>query len=1532
MDQHLLKYRKLALILGGSSLLLSSCAAQLDGNSSSSIGSTDSIPPGTSQTLTSARIQYLQSNFYSLISPNAVGCAGDASQYYDPLNLDSNGNPVKFDPTVADPNTTVRPSFLKNVSVEITNASSKLLSNQASACSFGITSTSPPPSSCAIFDYDLSYGASATPEGKLLLFGGMQSTNYLSLLPSGTPSLTYQGSTVNCGVAYLSTSLTSSSLINTCNPFFYGLGSNILSANAVNLGLTPGLTSASGPISMWYNLTNQATNSGPSQGIAGAAAAFNSLVNRLVIFGGSSPTSYVGSLPSGSNSFDTWLFDFNQNKWYRVGSTNIDSAMTYTTDTDANGYSTYINKSEGARALFGYLSASGAAFSRLSTDATAPINSATGAQIDTTDRILILGGRGLAGQAYCNNDGMCSDIHRFNPTFGPELMDNSTSYGATTTPAANTPTQWIENYHTTLLTNAINASPTPSPTAYPSLISAFYAQFPVLNKQPYAPPLSFSSALLKNLNNNTSGVYGTSYVMSVGGFYGYSGNNGVLNSDYDAATGYINCSNNDNLNNKCGALSINFKWKGATAGYTHLEGERRTGNFLGISNTSSGSRLTPTQWTQISESGNNTAPWFGGGVALPGLNIPLSAAPGPTPTSEPNYNADPGAYLNQVVHFGGSDCRDYILSNTQCSRWPQPGNRGRYWVFGTDPAYTGTSYPTTLGWGNPSPTPTGTTIPLPPINAGIAAARGVDPDGNPIIVAWGGVTAAGRPDLANYIYYLYNKNNVPTWGIFVTPDSSTDPTISTVRPPVAYVNSAMVFSHVTKKFYLFGGVNLNFGPTSSLSETWELSLVNPALDQCGKGTKPCKFKWRQLKTSEGMTCYPYCPAGRRSHRLVEVDYNNTSTPREPVCSNASKPCSFGIFMQGGTPDGTENTATGSGLTNNTASDRWMFDPTANAGYGHWQLVNTMPPRTLAMMSSVSYQSALNQIPIHRAVLFGGETGLENPTQAASDYLPVNGSPQTRYFIPPTLGDTWIFDYDAGSWNRAKLHGKRYSAVVAGLDNTSSRSASLITDTSTSILSPPPLSGAMMVTRTLSKANHSKAGIPKNLKIPEVYLFGGRDKTGKYHTLDSVYKFCIGSTGEKPVGSPFVSESIPAPDDASCDAYEVNMNPSSLSPATDYSGRWLYKNPAGANGITPSRYGSYLGAATYDSSRDLIITFGGLSLNSSNTPPLNTAITDGSNRIASSTLLEYIPAAQYNTSDQSLKNGSWSVVPTCGVSQTPSGRYGHSLSFNPNKQQLILVGGYNSTGALLTQTQTASTGGTYTQPEVWLGNRIEEDLPNGDANQGIPVIKNGTYPCYYWQNLRIFGNSPTDTTNPPPSTGIAHAISFFIPSSGFSTGYYTLYDRSCVNQGIIGSTDPDVNKLIAGGTYFDIDRSQLRTNENLLLNVTFIPFGTNNLKPDQTNFNQAESAVFKVHLIRTGQSIDTLRQALQPRNLTYAAPDAFPKIVDTLSILAPPTGEIQQAQVLIPLSADPRIDRIKIERYSGSAILIDAEIYKMQPPK
>jgi hypothetical protein len=287
-----------------------------------------------------------------------------------------------------------------------------------------------------------------------------------------------------------------------------------------------------------------------------------------------------------------------------------------------------------------------------------------------------------------------------------------------------------------------------------------------------------------------------------------------------------------------------------------------------------------------------------------------------------------------------------------------------------------------------------------------------------------------------------------------------------------------------------------------------------------------------------------------------------------------------------------------------------------------------------------------------------------------------------------------------------------------------------------------------------------------------------------------------------------------------------------------------------------------------------------------------------------------------TGTQTQSEGAWyGKMPLCTGSATPTGgRYGHTLSFDSLNRKLVMVGGYSASGAPYAETLTYYDGRTFTVPEVWTDERRLDPSP-----------------CYFWSKITIYGNSIDIAAQAPPFSGLSQASAVYVSSSGLNSGYYSMFDHSCEKAGPIFSSDPAVNKLGAGGVYFDIDRSVMGEQENILLTITFIPLGPNNLQSSAGIADALlgdDSALFRIHLVKTGSTGDDLRRVFQPRYLTYADTNAYPEVVKTLAILAPPTGEVRQEQILIPLAMDPNIDRIRIERYSGSAVLIDASLYRL----
>lgn len=1332
-----------------------------------------------------ARVSFHESDFFSLSAPRSdSSCAGDARTFYHPLlmtlpSYDSGylpftaatgiTGPLAYPLSQIDSSMSVHPEFIANVSVDLTNAASQSSLNQASSCSLGTSPTAPPVSACASFDRGTISGMPTPMGGTMLLVGGLRDSNYSGI----NTSLSYRGMSLGCGPANADTS---NLRYNRCDATMYSLAIDSLPPSAATnppSAIAPGVISASGPLSMWSNISGVSGYSGP-QGLAGAAIAYNSGTQRLLTFSGASPfaSTYatVGPTGAGAPHADTWAFDIKSQKWTTLNANAfVDPEIQRMYDYDpGTGNTQQWQKPSGSRASFGMVAAQGFALQGMSTNQTV-----AGANIDLTDRILIVGGLGSFGY----------DTRKFNPTYGPDWVD--------TPGAAGVPTQWLDSFHTQQTFN--------------HTVSTGY--LPGYNGAATGSTIGVNFGLAPARNN---GGNGAGYLYAVGGHVSGSTINATR------ATG--------------GALNQLIK-NGGT--------ETATANFSGTPALLNGVQVAPSTWSQSA----TAVAWYGGTSLVPGFNVST----------------------NDMIYFGGSDCTNYLSTAATGCSFDHPS---AYYRMGASPGL------------NPASTQAPASAPA---RAGMASARGQDGGGNVIVVAYGGVTS-GAAATDNKLYYLYNTG---TLAAPVAAWATTNP--ASAAMPTVVADAAMVYSHVTGKFYLFGGTN----PVASFvsAETWELTVAGTC---AAAGT--CTFSWKKLDSATGLSCLPNCPAARRSHRMVEANYYNrnpggsVTADGETTCT-AAAPCSYGLFMQGGTSDGSTYLA-----------DRWMFDPTANGGRGHWQLMGELPPRTLASMASVDYFVPSQNKTVHRAILFGGETGMQNPALATGA-----GS-----FVPPTLGDTWMYDFESNSWHRVNLLGKGYNMALPSASFASEADAreaytsSAPSPSTISELSPPPLSGAMMVARTGSNPTHVASGGVTPLKIPEIFLFGGRTKDGSFNFLNRVYKFCAGSTGEKPYLAGGVSQkgtTVGGADDASCDAFDSTTNAYSPSPTAEYIGRWIRKQPP-AGAVTPSDESSFLGAAAYDSIRDLIVVIGGLRATTAATPVTDTALA------ANTSIFEYTPPSSTNGAATAI-NGSWAAVALCTGSPTPTARYGHSLTYDPLHQQLVMVGGYSATGATITQSQTYYDGRVYAIPEIWVAKRTDSATP-----------------CYTWSQITQFGSSIDQASQVPPLTGMAHAAAIFVPSDGFNSGFYSLYDHVCEKAGPISISDPSINKLMAGGAYFDLDRSQLGENENLLLHLTYIPMGSSNQRPDGTVMAQSEAAIFKVHLVKTGLTTTDLRLVFQPRYMTFADTDKYPMVAQTLSILAPPTGQVRQDQVLIPIASDPTIDRIRIERYSGSGILIDAALYRL----
>lgn len=1411
--------------------------------------------PGVLNPDAGSRIEFHQDAFFSLESPNSSSCAGDVRQYYLPLDANASGSPEAY--PFANDEASVKATFLRNVAVDITDASSALPGNQASSCS--LTSPTLGASSCATFDSPSISGSSATLGGSLLFIGAQ----------TGADSVAGR---VSCGT-FDSAPSTAGDL--SCSSDFYGL----------SLERT---RTSSATRSSWTRLSRSSSYSGPGNA-SGGALVVEPTARKLLYFGGYGTSNSSDSSLTGHDLNNTWVYDLERQTWTQVSATfQQDSAITnipqaelnepfqtspfYSVSLATGGNDQQVARLLPPRANFGV--ASNPLFA---------LKDFAG-NLDDTDRVVIYGG--VTGIDASLNLVTNQQIYRFNPTFGPDWVDHDG--GASGTEFIR---QWIDPSPIQIMSNnqknlqlwADGGYPYGTPGTAPA--SAY-------NFRPLA------GAGFIDLLQTAGAGYG--FLMSFGG-------NDARFASIDLTNGTYTAADYNNRHGVFRAQTINDPFTGTDINQDRIgvgnydQDDRFVGTSAALE---SGSRRSPYRW--VGSDPTHAVPKLFGMHALKGFDLAN----------------------NDVVVFGGINCRDYLSIglDANCSDGVASSlnTSTLYYRMGTlmagaQASETAPALPAATAV-NPAPNPVALPTNVPAL-AGMATARGLDNNEQPILVAWGGthsdlrmlsgvVTTAHR----DYLYILVNAGcpNPPNCTTLGTPTWIRISPSSTARPNTMS-NASMVFSHVTQKYYLFGGYDRTGTTPVTRGDTWELTIAgcDPGFDAPGiSGDYGCTATWRQMNTtSGGLTCAPDCASGpqaRRSHRFYEVNYYNkspTSEYRRSDCTVAS-PCSFGIFLEGGVSD--------SGFL----SDRWLFDPTAHGGLGHWQRIDDLPARRLAALGSVSYRTYPVREQVSRALLFGGEMGLQNP-EAFAD-------PSLYRYLPPILGDTLTYDFTTKKWERVELFGTgvfgngavAYDATTGATTSASDslrdafeRRSTYATDPAGGVttanavlarLAPEPRAGAMMVTRT-GKFNASNE--PEALAHPEIYMVGGRLKNGQFAPLAEVWKFCAGSPRER-------FNATNSVDDGTCEAY-TTLDPLSTAPVKKSSGRWLVKTPS----VPAAEAGSYQGAAAYHSGADKIVVVGGKTAAAATTQAYSASL------MAAGAVLEYTfptrsllpittnadivaaPADFY---------GQWNEIAACAGSTTPTARYGHSLAYDPVKDELLMVGGLSFSGAALTQTYVASGSSTgYSIPEVWAAKRIAS-----------PTL------CYQWRQITDFSNAVTTDLEPPVNRGLAHAAATYIPPTGYATGYYSLFDQACIKQGTIQDSDPTVNKLYAGGVYIDLERDHLGERENLLLNLTIVPLSQENRAPSGAMLSTDDQAVFRVHLIEADQDVDVLRATNQPRHLAYTSERNYPKVLSSLTILTPQEGSMREEQIVIPLSSFPSADRIRIERESGSAVIVRATVYRM----
>jgi hypothetical protein len=1503
--------------------LIAACTAQpprrraySDGFSISSTNASEELE--RAREMGAVSVRFFHGDFFSLIDPNRNSCAGDVRYYSHPWEINSADSGAKRLPaSYEDSSISTKPAFVRNVSVDITDANVQDPDNLAYGCSFGQGPSSPPNSNCATFDYGALSGVHSSLQGSLLLFGGVTNSQVRGMLPPLGASAGL--ATLTCGPT-----ASADSQPNACSSEVYALAVETLPANTATdppNPLAPGLTSATEAISTWAKLNTSESEEAPLA-TAGSASALSLDGKKLIVFGGSS--AQPGALTLGHDTHDTWVLDLERSLWERGPTYSAQSqSIAMMRDCHATGCvwddpdfpapvrqiitnPIFSAKAPGGRAGFGYAAIPNSGINRIS--ANSQISALQADQIDTTDRIFIAGGsRGsdpVGGMVYS------LDVNRFNPTFGPEYKDR----GANGPIALTSPTSWVG----ALVTHWIDSSPFQLMTTGRAGGTDGASLFSYPGSPQYIENgtawIGFAFApLVYPLDGTLSigsfvvggGIYGARFLRDGNGNFTQGLRHTIANADHRKLS----------------------TWNRANYG-GHTADQVRS--FAGL----------PTYDLNRDPFQNHP---LNGEYQFPMLHQQLAPAAMVDLPHWVHGHMVPGFPANdELVFFGGMNCEYAFVNSPQgrCNSAPV-GQASADVTFNTSsiayrfavaaPADQGKLAAVSVASAAPTELPAGAGIPR---RAAMAVARGKDPAGQDIVVAWGGfqkgseaLNYSGYTDshVASKLYIMDRSGGNYRW-TQISPSETT--------PPDA-AGSQLVYSHVTGKYYLFGGYESQPQPRFS-NDLWELTLSYADVSNCVASPNPC-LSWRKLDAATGTTCSPNCtaPPVRRSHRMTEANYH-----RGALCTAAS-PCSFGIFMEGGTSNGTD-----------VLADRWMFDPTANGGRGHWQRVNDFPPRSLAHASAVQLQAPGTFNQRNFAVLYGGQTGQGGASPLGS-----------THFVPPTLGDTHLYDFELKQWNRVRLAGlgiehpnlggTRWAdlgeATTPGFSHTPTASEfrqyfsvryGNSAQEQLKVLTPPPLAGAIQVVRTLSGPSNDGA-VSKKLPIAEVYLFGGRRKDGKFQRFNEVYKFCAGSSGETLVekigaggngngecdADEYVSAHCDGADTTlckcysspSCDAFDEASNPFSPHPITNEAfGRWLLRKPdvvhvAPMVTDPPLEKASFMGAGAYDSRRDRILVTGGWS-NAS-----DLAITDTSGAQILTEVPEYLTVYEYTPPKKGLHRataapvgatqtaelqGEWHARGSCVIGVGPELRYGHSMAFDAVHAQVLIIGGFRPDGVAYSQTIS----GGVEVPQVWKGSF------------------NSSGDCYDWSLLTTFGNRSSGSELPARSLGFTAAT--FLPGTAYNSGYYTTQDQACVGAGPIQSQDPEVNKLLAGGAYLDLNRDELGPNENVLLHLTYIALGPNQISGSGAALESNDTTHFKIHLVASGTSTNEMQAAQQPRHLYYSDTERYLKIVDSIAVLSPADGAVRSEQFLLPIASDSRIDRIRIERHSGSAILVEAKLIRM----
>jgi hypothetical protein len=190
-------------------------------------------------------------------------------------------------------------------------------------------------------------------------------------------------------------------------------------------------------------------------------------------------------------------------------------------------------------------------------------------------------------------------------------------------------------------------------------------------------------------------------------------------------------------------------------------------------------------------------------------------------------------------------------------------------------------------------------------------------------------------------------------------------------------------------------------------------------------------------------------------------------------------------------------------------------------------------------------------------------------------------------------------------------------------------------------------------------------------------------------------------------------------------------------------------------------------------------------------------------------------------------------------------------------------------------------------------------------------------------------APTATPNPTPIP-----VTNPTTTQYYNTDFYRVRDDWCAGQGPILSSDPETTKSYVGGVSIDLERTELGANEDLLMVLTYhalsanyvAPAGPTNLWPGRQLAQ--DKTVLRVSLGATALDLSTLLSIRQPRVWSTYQNFSFPVYWQEVARFEDDFGGLRSEQVILPLSKNIAIDRVRVERERGSFHLYQIDLYRL----